>query len=207
MIRRSETPILPDWPAPPAGPITFEEFLEWCDGEVRAEWVDGEVLLMSPSSDDHQLLSGFVYRLLAAFVEAYDLGLVFYAPMLMRLSARPSGREPDLLYLARDHLDRLRRTYIDGPADLAVEIVSPESDERDRVTKLAEYELARVPEYWLLDVLRHTATFYQLGADGRYRPGEIGADGIYRSAVLSSFWLRVEWLWQKPLPRVAGILR
>jgi Uma2 family endonuclease len=104
---------------------------------------------MSPSNLLHQALALFLARLVAAFVEAHDLGQVWIPPTLMRLSSRPSGREPDLLFVASEHLDRLRGTYIDGPADLVVEVVSPESEERDRVEKLAEYEAARVPEYWL----------------------------------------------------------
>ena len=33
------------------------------------------------------------------------------------------------------------------------------------------------------------------------------AAGIYRSAVVPGFWLRVAWLWEQPLPRVLEVLR
>ena len=33
----------------PREPLTYEQFLEWCDDETSAEWVDGKVVLMSPS--------------------------------------------------------------------------------------------------------------------------------------------------------------
>jgi hypothetical protein len=33
----------------------------------------------------------------------------------------------------------------------------------------------------------------------------MGEDGIYRSAVLPDFWLKVDWLWQDPLPPVAEV--
>jgi Uma2 family endonuclease len=45
----------------------------------------------------------------------------------MRLPFVPSGREPDLLYIATEHLSRLEDTYLDGPADVVVEVVSTES--------------------------------------------------------------------------------
>lgn len=61
------------------------------------------------------------------------------------------GREPDLLFLARENLDRLKAPYLEGPADLAVEIVSSESRLRDRGEKLAEYEAGGVREDWILD--------------------------------------------------------
>src|SRR3954467_4194497 len=39
---------------PPPGKITFEEFLDWCDEDTLAEWVDGEVVLISPAAAAHQ---------------------------------------------------------------------------------------------------------------------------------------------------------
>ena len=124
----------------------------------------------------------------------------------MRLPTRPSGREPDLLFVANEHGNRLRPTYVDGPADLVIEIVSPDSEERDRVTKLAEYEGAGVPEYWLVDPVPQEATFYRLGADGRYDAVPINVDGFYHSAALPGFRLWVAWLWQRPLPALAEVL-
>jgi Uma2 family endonuclease len=124
----------------------------------------------------------------------------------MRLPTRPSGREPDVLFVATEHADRIRDTYLDGPADLAIEIISPESDARDRGHKFVEYEGGGVTEYWLIDPLRREAWFYQQAGDGRYHPGPIDADGFYRSSVLSGFRLRVDWLWQQPLPPVDNVL-
>ena len=116
------------------------------------------------------------------------------------------GREPDLLFVAAAHLPRLQETYLDGPADLVVEIVSPESAGRDRGEKFIEYEAGGVLEYWLLDPQRQWAEFYLL-QNGRYHLAFAGAAGEYRSTVLPGFWLRTEWLWQRPLPTVLTVIR
>jgi Uma2 family endonuclease len=206
MSRRSVVDQLQyDHPPLPPTPISFEAFLAWADEDTHAEWVDGEIVLMSPVNLEHQRLLNFLSRLISAFVEAHQLGEVFLAGLAMRLRTRPSGREPDLLFVSNEHSDRLRPTYLDGPADLVIEIVSPDSVERDRITKLAEYEAAGIPEYWLLDPIREEALFHQLGEDGRYHPGPIDADGFYHSAVLRGFRLRVAWLWQRPLPTLAEV--
>ncbi len=201
----SNTPVAPGRPAPPPTPISFEEFLAWADEDTLAEWVDGELRIMSPASADHQRVRDFLLTLLRLFVEAHRLGEVFSAPFLMRLPTRPSGREPDLLFVASSHANRLRETHLDGPADLVVEIVSPESEARDRGEKLVEYEAAGIPEYWLIDPLRQDAVFYRRGDDGRYRPVPIDPDGVYQSAVLPGFRLRIAWLWQRPLPPIAEV--
>lgn len=97
--------------------------------------------------------------------------------------------------------------YLDCPADLVVEIISQESIERDRGTKFVEYEAAGIPEYWLIDPLRNWAEFYQLDENGCYIPAFAGRQGIYESPMLPGFCLRVDWLWQMPLPPVLDVLR
>jgi Uma2 family endonuclease len=184
----------------PAGKLTFEEFLAWCDESTWAEWVDGRVIVLSPASDPHQNLMGFLTAVLRIYVESRGLGWVRNAPFLMRLPNIPSGREPDLLFVAAARKDRIKETYLDGPADLVVEIVSPESRLRDRGEKFAEYELGGVQEYWIVDPELRRADFYRLDSEGRYRLIEPEAGGRYRSTAIQGFWLRLECLWQEPLP-------
>ncbi len=184
------------------GKLTYEEFLAWADEDTLAEWVEGEIIMTSPASNKHQDISGFLESLLRIFVESRQLGVVRGAPFQMKLE---HGREPDLLFIAADHVGRLRETYLDGPADLVVEIISPESVGRDRGDKFYEYARGGVPEYWLLDPQTAWAEFYLL-EDGRYRLAFAGQEGDYHSQVLPGFWLRTEWLWQQPLPAIEDVL-
>ncbi len=183
--------------------MTYAGFLDWADEDTLAEWVDGEVIMASPASNQHQDLARFLTAVLSGFVEAHDLGIIRPAPLQMKLER--SGREPDLLFVATSHLDRLQKTYLDGPADLVVEIVSPESAGRDRGDKFYEYAQGGVPEYWLIDPQAEWVEFYLLEG-ARYRLAFSGQAGDYRAQVLPDFWLRVEWLWQQPLPLVDEVL-
>jgi Uma2 family endonuclease len=187
--------------------MTYEEFLAWADEDTWAEWVNGEVIVLTPASYRHQDLATFLAALIRFFVEAHQSGRVLTAPFQMKLGPDLPGREPDMLFVTREHLGRLKSTYLDGPADLVVEIISPDSRARDRGAKFYEYEQGGVREYWLLDPLRRQAEFYQLGADGIYRAAPVGADGRYDSAVLDGLWLKVEWLWQEPLPLLMSVLK
>ena len=183
--------------------MTFEEFLR--SPYERAEWVDGEVFELSPENSERSGVGGFIFHLLAGFVEEHDLGTVLTG-MLMKAGPHLAGRVPDILYVARDHEARIKRNHIDGPADLVVEIVSPESTTRDRETKRREYELGGVREYWLIDRREGAATFFAL-EDGHYRPLALEADGSFRSRVLTGLWLRPEWLLTEPRPKVKDVLR
>ncbi|MBI3967117.1 MAG: Uma2 family endonuclease [Chloroflexi bacterium] len=191
----------------PAGRVSWEEFLDWCDDETHAEWVDGYVQLMSAVTPRHNDLLLFLAMLLRAWVGVYELGTVLPMGVRMRLAVRPSGREPDLFFVAREHGDRIKETYLDGPADLVVEIVSEDSVDRDTDEKLREYEAARIPEYWMTQPLIEQARFYELGSDGRYRLAFDGREGTYRSNVLRGLWIDVAWLWQRPLPNELDVLR
>ena len=192
-------------PEPPAKPkMTYEEFLAWADEDTLAEWVDGEVVMSSPASSRHQEIVGFLSTVIGMFVRQRELGVAMLAPFQMKLL--DSGREPDLIFVAARHVDRLRNTYLDGPADLAIEVLSPESVSRDRGEKVYEYARGGVPEYWLIDPLRKWTEFYRLGALGLYEPIFSGREGIFHSEAVPGFWLRVEWLWQEPLPGSLRIL-
>ena len=159
--------------------------------------------MITPASKQHQGIVDFLVRLVGTFAEAHDLGTVISAPFQMRLPC--SGRQPDLLFVASEHLSRLKDTYLEGPADLAVEAVSPESAGRDRGDKFYEYEPGGIPEFWLVDPEHRRAEFYQLGSDGLYQLVAADETGVYRSRVLPGFWLRVAWLWEPP--RVLDALR
>jgi Uma2 family endonuclease len=185
----------------PLEPVSFEAFLEWVDEDTHAEWVDGQIIMTSPASDTHQMIRDFLVKIMGAYVETRHLGWL-RGGFLMKTEVRPSGREPDILFVAEERRSRVTPTYLDGPADLVVEIVSPDSAVRDRGEKFIEYEAVGIPEYWLLDPLRQEALFYQRGADGRYHPGPLDNAGAYHALCLPGFWLKPDWLWQQPLPDV-----
>ncbi len=208
MAEETTTAVL-DAPAaskPPAR-MTYEEFLAWADEDTRAEWVNGEVVFMGQVSKLHQEVGAFLFPIIKFFVEAYELGILFYESFQMKTGGDLPGRLPDILYVAKDNLARVKENCLEGPADLVIEIISAESRSRDRGEKFYEYEQGGVREYWLIDPLRKQAEFYQLGDDGIYRMVAPDSEGKYYSVVLTGLWLKVDWLWQNPLPTSLSVLK
>ena len=187
--------------------MTYQAFLEWLDEDTHAEWVNGKVVLMSPVSLEHQQIGGFLLTLIRYFVDANQLGVVSYEPFQMKTGPDLPGRSPDILFVANENLSRLTPTYLDGPADLVVEIISPSDRGRDRGEKFYEYETGGIREYWLIDPQRKQAEFYGLDTNGVYRLANLGEDRIYHSKVLDGLWLNVGWLWQAQLPPLPTVLR
>lgn len=184
--------------APSTGTLTFEEFLDAYDG-VHAEWVDGQVFVMSPNNTRHTRVLRFLNSVLQYYAEKKKLGEVFIPNLPMRTSEHV-GREPDIFFVTGERLNLLREQFFDGPADLAIEIISPESRTRDRGEKFYEYEKGGVLEYWLIDPERKKVESYRLDENGTYEVVPLGDPPVLRSEALSGAWVAVEWLWQDPLP-------
>jgi len=184
--------------------LSEEEFVAWCDEDVKAEWVEGRVIMMSPANTAHVRLTSFLDRVMAAFVERRDLGEVFGPELATRLSPR-IRRVPDLMFVAKERLPNVGPTHLEGPPDLALEIVSPDSVDRDWRAKYADYQAAGVREYWVIDPAHQRVEAYRL-VDGAYQ--SIAHDqGRVASSVLAGFYLREEWLWRAELPKVSEALQ
>ncbi len=181
--------------------MTYEEFLDWVPDGKLAEWVDRDVILVTVN-ERHDAFTLLLIGLLSTYARVFELGRVFHAPFQMRLRFRPSGREPDIFFLRKDHLDRIARLWIEGPADLVIELLSQQTARTDLIIKLREYELAGIFEYVIIETRdgRDGITMYRLGVDGRYSPVEPDAAGRLHSELLPGFWLDPRWFQQEPLP-------
>jgi Putative restriction endonuclease len=100
---------------PPTHKVSFEEYIEWLDEDTRAEWVDGEIVLMSPATLDHQNAGMFLSTVLSIYVQTKNLGHIVFAPYVMKLAAISRGREPDIIFVRKDREHLLTRHYLDGP--------------------------------------------------------------------------------------------
>jgi Uma2 family endonuclease len=188
--------------------MSYEEYLAWADEDVHAEWVSGEVIVQMPPKQPHQRVVAFLLQLLGVFIRLCQLGQLLPAPFEMRATPDGPSREPDVLFVAREHLERLTEVRLSGPADLVVEVISDDSVSRDRADKFYEYQAAGVMEYWIIDPRPgyERVDFYVLDAKGRYRPVPVEPDGRYHSTVLAGFWLQVDWVLATEPPEILQAL-
>jgi Uma2 family endonuclease len=174
---------------------TPEQFYESLDEDTKAELIKGEVVLMSPVSILHDRLQKLFARVLEEWVETNNLGEVYGEQVEMRLGAQ--RYVPDISFVANEHLDRVKPTRLEGPADLVIEITSAETANRDWGVKMRDYEQAGVREYWLVNPLVEQLHVYTLG-EGKYKPISPDEGGAYHSVLLPGFFISPQWLWPGP---------
>ena len=178
--------------------VTFEEYLEWDSESGYVEWVDGEIVFLSNPTLQHQEVFGFLWVLLMGFNAKHDLGTIVQTPFAMKLPTLNRSRVPDILFVTKEREHLFAENYLDGAADVAVEVISPGTGSTDRGDKYFEYEVSGIKEYWLIDPERQHAEFYQLGDDKLYHTTSIEEENIFRSTIITGFWFRIDWLWNKP---------
>ncbi len=191
---------------PQGAKVTYEEFLANTPDDVHAEWEDGEVIYLTVDAENNRIQM-FLSKLLGLYLELRPIGELFSEPFVMKTGPDLPGRSPDLFLLLTANSGRVSKHHIDGPADMVIEIVSPESASRDRGEKFYEYEKGGVGEYWLIDPLRKRAEFYQLDDKGLFVSVASGLDGKYESRILPGFRFAFGRLWQQPYPAAYGLLK
>jgi Uma2 family endonuclease len=132
--------------------MTSRDYENLPETKQNVQLLDGEVVMSPRPRYEHQVFVGRLFGILDNWVTKHGLGRVV-PDVDMELNPRWTPA-PDLAFLSVEHIDRLRRGRIVGPADLVVEVISPSTENDDRVTKPAEYAKTGVNWYWLVDLVR-----------------------------------------------------
>ena len=141
-------------------PVTLEEFLDWYpDGYGRYELYDGVIVEMQPTGT-HEQVSGFVAA--ETIIEIRRLGFSYIIPRQAIIKPldeeKQSGYIPDVVVINEPGLEsepmwKKRSTLTKGETiKLVVEVVST-NWQNDYMTKLQDYEILGIPEYWIVDYL------------------------------------------------------
>ena len=178
--------------------FTVEEFYCLVPDGQKADLIDGVIYVASPDTRRHDRLGGLLRFLMQGYAEARGLGEVYGSRFAFELSEL-CAPEPDVAFVRSERLHLVDERRMVGGPDIAVEIVSRDSRQRDYGEKKQLYAEAGVTDYWIIDPLQKRAEFHCLSA-GRYELLPLGHNRIFRSTVLRGFWLDVEWLLAEPLP-------
>ncbi|MGH2558747.1 MAG: Uma2 family endonuclease [Thermomicrobiales bacterium] len=176
-------------------PLTYDDLLATPEDGRRYEIIDGEFVVSPSPNTEHQWAAGDLFGEMRTHVRDNDLGVILSAPIDVMLSPHQFV-VPDIVFISRERAHIIAKQYIDGAPDLMVEVVSPSSQRRDRVTKAALYAMAGVREYWIVDPGARVVDVFRL-RDGRYERIPLES-GVARSEVLAGFTIEVARLFALP---------
>ncbi len=134
---------------------------EWLKLPDNAEYIDGEVILMSPATMGHARFANVLARILNNFVLPRQLGEVIVEGGFV-LSESPGwvtgSRVPDVSFYAAERWNKYTRENPDWDEsafvlipDLAVEIISANDSWKKVVNKAAKYLEDGVRLVWIID--------------------------------------------------------
>ncbi|NUR69416.1 MAG: Uma2 family endonuclease [Hamadaea sp.] len=147
----------------------------------RYELHEGSLVIMSPAIIWHSRVAGRLVWLFeqSGRIATHEVGIKF---------GDRSTRIADVAAFAGEPDDR-RAHHPPSAIAVAVEIVSPESEDRDVGSKPAKYAAAGIPEYWLVrfpaddnvkdaDITRFTLADGRYQAVGQYKLSDLEKTGL-----------------------------
>lgn len=172
--------------------------------DVKAELIDGVMIVHSPEKTRHEDVFGFMFPMMRIFAIQTKQAKVPGSMATVHLGTCRKVK-PDIVAVREERKHIVTEDAIEGTPDLVVEIVSQSTRRYDFGEKRKVYEEAGVPEIWLVDFERKEVTVIRKVGQ-RYR-SETKSTGVINSQVLKGFWLQVDWLWQEELPDPTECLR
>ncbi|OIN58085.1 Uma2 family endonuclease [Arsenicibacter rosenii] len=168
-------------------------FYEWMDDTMKAEFINGEIVVHSPALHKHNMAVMHLGTLLNVFIMRHSRGIVVVEKALVELTR--NSYEPDVCYFGPAKAAHISPDSLYYPApDLVVEVLSKSTERNDRDIKFDDYAVHGVAEYWIVDPTRQTVELYTIDADteayalqGRYQIGQ-----TVSSVILPAFTIPVK---------------
>ncbi len=132
--------------------MTLAQYLADTSDERKIELLDGEPIVSPRPRSWHQEWLYYLQHVLHRWVKAHDLGWVWPEIDMILDPRKPLTYVPDIVFLAKQHAERLRDGRLYGPADLCVEIESPGDRPRLLRRKYRDYARYGVAWYWIVRV-------------------------------------------------------
>ena len=169
--------------------VSYEEFMEiYENSNLRMEYINGEIVLLSSPSTFHQDISGNLYVKLRDYLLGEECK-VFYAPFDVHFFKHeidtPDVMQPDLLIACDLEGNINEKDKYMGTPTLCVEILSKSTRSRDMVDKLNTYMTSGVKEFWVVDPKKRTVLIYA------FKDLEIEEYSTYKeNEALSSYYFK-----------------
>lgn len=138
---------------------TYEDYERLPEG-APYQLIGGELIITPSPIPYHQILAGRIFLNLSRYVEDNNLGIVIFAPIDVYLSETETY-QPDIIFISKERLNIIGEKKIEGPPDIVIEILSPQTAYYDLRVKKDTYESSGVREYWIVDPIKKSIELYE----------------------------------------------
>ncbi|MEU4200899.1 Uma2 family endonuclease [Streptomyces sp. NPDC045470] len=136
------------WPVPPPDGYTVDDLLTLPDLPPHTELLDGSLVFVSPQRFFHSVV---IDSLVSGLRRTAPPELTVAREMTVLIDER-NGPEPDITVVRTAAVRHSDQTHFQvRDVLLAVEVVSPESEARDRDTKPHKYAKAGITHFWRVE--------------------------------------------------------
>jgi len=152
---------------------TYEDYCQW---EGRWELIEGIPYAICPAPiPRHQWISANVkYELKAAIKKSKCKKCKVYDFIDIKI-AEDTILQPDAVVVCKD----INKPFLDFPATIVVEILSPTTAMKDRNNKFYIYQTQKIPYYLIIDDDKNEVEIYNLKEDGKYQLETVAPANTY----------------------------
>jgi Uma2 family endonuclease len=138
-----------------------QRFRDAVQPHEKAEFINGRIIMHSPARARHTEVRGLIERILGAYVDSIEFGLIASEKALCGFTR--NDYEPDIVWFGDEKASTIGPDTVVFPVpDLAVEVLSPGTTHTDRGVKFIDYAAHGVQEYWIVDPDSQVVEQYRL---------------------------------------------
>lgn len=170
--------------------LARHQFYDNMTPDQKIEFIDGEVILHSPARNRHLDVTMLTAKLLHTFVALHRLGTVKSEKCLCVFPR--NDYEPDIVFFGPEKVASLTPDTMKFPVpDLAIEVLSSSTEDRDRGVKFEDFAINGVGEYWIIDAVTQTVEQYVL-VDAAYELRIKSSSGRLCSIMIAGLEFEIE---------------
>lgn len=178
------------------------KFYEEITPDMKAEFINGEVIMHSPATALHTEVRKRLTMLIHVHADTHGLGLVLDEKTLCTFPR--NDYEPDVVFFGRKKAATIKPdTTQFPPPDFVCEVLSSSTEKRDRGVKFRDYEAHGVSEYWIVDPKAKTLEQYVLSRSKRFELRLKSGTGEVASTAIKGLKLPIRALFDAKVHRAA----
>ena len=173
-----------------------KDFYDFVTENMKAEFISGEVVILSPVANEHESVSSELYTLLNIHVSLKNLGRVTHEKLLISLTR--NDYEPDICFFKKEKAAKFKEGQKIFPVpDMVVEVLSRSTEKNDRGIKFSDYALHGIKEYWIIDPRQKNIEKYLLKNKTYQLDEKIHNGNIITSTIIKGFSIPAKALFNK----------